>query len=119
MPLRPDLRSKFYGAEWRRYRLTLIGIAGNRCSSCRAELPSSELVGAHITHDPRDMALVSVMCFSCHSRHDAPHAYAVRRRTQAHRDGQLWLLAEIEFAPYPSWMIPRRVLNAGQGRMFE
>ncbi len=115
MPIRPELR-KFYGPTWRRYRRVLLDLAGNKCASCgRAHVM---LNGAHPTHDPKDMALVAVWCPSCHSRHDAPHRLAMMRRTKAKRTGQLWLLPEIEYAPYPTWMIPRRVLAGAQARLF-
>jgi hypothetical protein len=117
VPIRPEFR-KYYLADWQAYRLTLIELAGNRCTKCRALLDSSELTGAHMTHDPRDMALVSVLCFPCHARHDAPHRLAMMRRSRAKRTGQLWLLPELEYAPFPAWAIPRRVLDAAQERMF-
>lgn len=115
MPIRPELRS-YYGAEWRQYRAILLELAGDRCQRCGR--PHPMLNGAHVTHDPRDMELVAVWCPSCHATHDARHAFAVRRRSRARRVGQLWLLPEIEWAPYPSWQIPRRVLTAAQGRLF-
>jgi hypothetical protein len=118
MPLQPELRAKYYGADWRRYRLVLLGIARNRCAHCGAELPSNQLAAAHVTHDPRDMALVRILCFSCHSRLDARHAFAVARRTRARKVGQLWLLDEIEWAETPSWAVPRRVLAARQEALF-
>jgi hypothetical protein len=115
MPIRPELR-RFYNAEWRRYRLQLITLAGGRCQRCKREHPM--LNGAHVTHDPRDMELIMVLCPRCHGQNDAPHAFAMRRRTLAKRVGQLWLLPELEYAPFANWMIPRRVLTAGQGRLF-
>jgi hypothetical protein len=116
MPIRRELRP-YYGAEWRRYRLRLIDIAGGRCSICKAVYLPGELTGMHVTHDPRDMELVAVACFACHARHDAPHRLAMMRRSRAQRTGQLWLLPEIEYAPYAAWMIPRKVLTAGQGSL--
>jgi hypothetical protein len=118
MPLRPELRSQFYGAEWRAYRLRLIAIAQNRCAHCGAELPSPRLSGAHVTHDPRDMELVEVLCFACHARNDSGHRLAMMRRSRARRVGQLWLLPEIEWACFPAWLIPARVLRDAQGRLF-
>jgi len=40
------------------------------------------------------------------------------RRTRARRSGQLWLTPELEYAPYASWMVPRRVLDAAQLGLF-
>jgi hypothetical protein len=74
---------------------------------------------AHVTHDPRNNALVSLWCASCHATHDAPHRLAMWRRSRAKRVGQMWLLPEIEYAPYASWMIPLRVLKTAQGGLFE
>jgi 5-methylcytosine-specific restriction endonuclease McrA len=115
MPIRRELR-RFYGAEWRAYRATLIALAGGKCLECGR--PHAMLNGAHMTHDPRDMALVMVLCPSCHAKHDAPHRVAMMRRNRAKRVGQLWLLPEIEWAPYASWMIPRRVIAGAQERLF-
>jgi hypothetical protein len=115
MPIRPELR-KYYGAAWREYRGMLIALAGDRCTRCGAAHPM--LNGAHVSHDPRDMELVTVWCPRCHARHDAPHRYAMMRRGHAKRVGQLWLFPEVEWAPYASWMIPRRVLRAAQERLF-
>jgi hypothetical protein len=118
MPIRPELR-KYYGPAWRRYRLQLIALAGQRCSVCGDVVAETGgLSGMHVTHDPRDMELVAVACFSCHAKHDALHRLAMMRRSRAKRTGQLWLLPEIEYAPYAAWMIPRRFLDAMQGRLF-
>ena len=116
VPIRPELR-KYYGPKWRRYRKILLEVAGHRCARCRN--PHSHLNGAHVNNDPRDGQLVAVWCPSCHSRHDTPHRVAMTRRTRARRSGQLWLSSEIEWAPYPSWMIPRHVLDERQFEMFE
>jgi hypothetical protein len=118
MPIRPELRKKYYGAEWQRYRLVLLKISGGRCSVCGRRFEPHQLDAAHLTHDPRDMELVSMMCKRDHSRNDALHSFAVRRRTRARRAGQLWLLPEIEYAPFASWMVPRRVLDAAQQKLF-
>jgi hypothetical protein len=115
MPIRPELR-QFYGPEWRRYRVVLIALAGGKCAKCKREHPM--LNGAHTTHDPKDMALVAVWCPSCHARNDAAHRYAMWRRNRARAAGQLWLLPEIEYAPYASWMIPRRVIAGAQEVLF-
>jgi hypothetical protein len=115
MPIRPELR-RYYNAEWRRYVRTLIAITGHRCTICGA--CNFRLTGMHTTHDPRDMELVAIACVGCHARYDAGHALAMRRRGQAKRVGQLWLLPELQWAPYAGWMIPRRVIAAAQGRLF-
>jgi 5-methylcytosine-specific restriction endonuclease McrA len=117
MPIRPEHR-QFYGADWRRYRGILLAIARNRCALCGAQLPSHQLAAAHVTHDPRDMELVRILCISCHSKNDARHSFAVARRTRARSAGQLWLLPELEWAAFPAWEIPRRVLRLAQGSLF-
>jgi hypothetical protein len=109
MPIRAELK-KYYGVEWRRYRLVLIALARNRCAKCGREFPSSQLAAAHITHDPRSSE-VRILCFADHARHDAGHAFAVRRRNRARQVGQAWLWADVEWAPFPAWMRPRRVLE--------
>ena len=116
MPIRPEFR-KFYGRQWRAYRLVLLELAANRCTKCGATHPVLNCAPVH--HDPRDGQLVTVWCPSCHAKHDAPHAYAIRRRTLARRAGQLWLFPEIEWAPFASWMVPRRVLIEAQTKLFE
>lgn len=115
MPIRPELRA-FYGTAWRRQRAEVIAILGAYCRACGREHPRINL--AHTTHDPRDGALVSLWCPSCHATKDAAQRYAMTRRTWARRSGQLWLLPEIEWAPYASWMVPRRVLSEAQGKLF-
>jgi hypothetical protein len=116
MPIRPELRP-YYGAQHRAYRRQLIELLGARCMSCGRE-GARYLNLAHTQHDPRSPELVALWCPACHARHDAPHAYAMTRRSRARRVGQLWLLPEIEWAPFVSWMIPARVLKAGQWRLF-
>jgi hypothetical protein len=116
MPIRPELRH-FYGAAWRAYRLVLLESAGNKCQTCGR--PHRWLNCAHVHHDPRDGQMVAVWCPRCHARHDAPHSYAVRRRTLAKRHGQLWILPEVEFAPFASWMVPRSVIEEAQHKLFE
>lgn len=122
MPIRPELR-KYYGPAWREYRLQLIALNGldadgaTFCQRCAARIYGRDVQAAHVTHDPRNNALVSIWCASCHAAHDAPHRLAMMRRSRARRSGQMWLLPEIEWAPFPSWEVPRRVLDAAQERM--
>ena len=105
MAIRPEHR-KYYGAVWRRFRLELIEKAGGEiCSVCYIELAQG-IQGAHRDHDPRNNASVILMCPGCHASHDAPHRIAVMRRRRATATGQLWLLPELEWAPYASWEIP-------------
>ena len=116
MPIRPKLR-KYYGADWRRYRLTLLEIANNRCAGCGTG--HKYLNAAHVHHDPRNGQLITILCPACHARHDTPQRVAMTRRTRAQRVGQLWLTPELEYAPYASWMIPRRVITAAQFGLFD
>jgi hypothetical protein len=58
------------------------------------------------------------MCNADHNRHDAAHRLAIMRRNRAKRWGQLWLWPEIEYAPYPLWVVPKRVVTEGQMDLF-
>lgn len=109
MPIRPALR-KYYGADWRRFKVELIAARGAICEQCGVEVPHG-INGAHQTHNPRDRRSVKLWCPSCHARHDAPHRIAMMRRTRAAATGQLWLLPELEWAPFASWEIPARVAD--------
>ena len=115
MPIRRELR-KYYGPGWRAYRRALIEQHGSRCSLCFREVPKY-LNLAHLTHDPRNSD-VALLCFACHNRHDAAHRLAIWRRNKARRAGQLWLWPEVEWAPFPLWAVPRKLLAAAQERMF-
>lgn len=115
MPIRPEFR-RYYGPAWRAYRAVLIATHGARCSACGREV-AIYLNLAHLSHDPRSSA-VAFLCPADHNRHDAAHRFAVWRRNRAKRVGQLWLLPEIEYAPYPAWMIPRRVIESAQESLF-
>ena len=90
---------------------------GPKCSKCGIEDSAVNL--AHTTHDPKAGELVALFCASCHSKFDAKQRHAMARRTRAKRVGQLWLLDEIKWAPYPHWEVPRAVLVAAQGRLFD
>lgn len=110
MPIRAEHR-QYYRAEWRAFRLELIERAGGEiCSCCGIELAQG-INGAHQDHDPRNKASVVLMCPSCHARHDAPHRIAITRRRRADQTGQLWLLPELQWAPFASWEIPARVYD--------
>lgn len=116
MAIRRELR-KFYGPAWRAYRKALIGRLGFRCVVCGSDTPRW-LNLAHVTHDPRSSS-VARMCPACHSRHDAPHRLAVWRRNHAKRYGQLWLFPELEWDPFPAWMLPRELrAPSTQERLF-
>lgn len=105
MPLRPEHR-EYYRAEWRAFRLELIAAAGGGiCSVCGVELAQG-INGAHQDHDPKNKQSVCLMCPSCHAHHDAPHRIAIMRRRKAEATGQLWLLPELQWAPFASWEIP-------------
>jgi hypothetical protein len=104
MPIRLEHR-QYYGSVWRAFRLELIREAGGEiCSRCKATVRG--INGAHQNHDPRDRSSVALMCPSCHGRHDARHRLAIWRRRKAEATGQLWLLPEIQWAPFASWEIP-------------
>jgi hypothetical protein len=115
VPIRPELRH-FYDSHWRTYRLALIAIHGSRCSACKRAV-QRYLNLAHLTHDPRSSS-VALMCPACHNRHDSAHRLAIWRRNRARRAGQLWLMPELEYAPYPAWMIPRGVSDSRQEVLF-
>lgn len=116
MPIRPELRHLYRGPEWQAQRAAAIERAGGRCATCRHEHPM--LNGAHKNHDPHDPRSVIAWCPACHARHDAPHRVAVMRRTRARREGQLWLLPELEYAADPFWMIPRAAQRGTQQELF-
>jgi hypothetical protein len=63
---------------------------------------------AHKRHEAgrRDAFAVEWLCPPCHGRNDTPQRIAATRRRFARRAGQLWLLPEIEYAPFPLWEIP-------------
>jgi hypothetical protein len=110
LPLRREHR-KFYGRQWRVFRLKLIEAAGGEiCSRCGIELAGG-INGAHTDHDPRNPASVALMCPGCHARHDAPHRIAIQRRRKAKQTGQLWLGPEFEWSPYAAWEIPGWVFD--------
>ena len=104
MPIRPEHR-KYYGHAWRKFRLELIEQAGGEiCSVCLHQIKGVN--GAHTGHDPRDSSSVVLMCPRDHARHDARHRMAIMRRRRATATGQLWLLPELEWAPFAVWEIP-------------
>jgi RNase P subunit RPR2 len=118
MSIRAEYR-KFYGPAWRRYRSRLLELRGAWCRDCgRAIAKYANL--SHETHDPVNSS-VRIRCAACHTRADAPHRAAVLRRRRAEASGQLWLLAEIEFAATPAWALPARVFSElwGAGRQGE
>lgn len=110
MPIRKEHR-RFYGPQWRAYRLELIERAGGEiCSQCGIELAQG-INGAHQDHDPSNKSSVRLMCPSCHAAHDAPHRVAIQRRRKAASVGQAWLLPELEWAPFAAWEIPGWVFD--------
>jgi hypothetical protein len=116
LPLRREVR-KFYDKAWRDYRQVLMSINGTACSVCLCDVPRY-LNFAHLTHDPRNNALVAGMCASCHAIHDTKQRIAMTRRTRARRAGQTWLWVEVEWAPYPESFWPRRVIMSRQLDLF-
>jgi hypothetical protein len=115
MPIRRELRA-FYGPEWRAYRRALIEKHGPICTVCGARV-EKYINLAHRTHDPKS-GIVALMCPADHNRHDAAHRLAIWRRNRARDAGQLWLLPEIEHAPYAPWMIPQVAAAAAQEALF-
>ncbi len=103
MPIRPEFR-KYYRADWRRFRVALIGSVGNVCESCKR--PHKMLNVTHLNNDPADWRNIAVLCPSCHSKRDVGQKVAVARRTRAYRRGQLWLSDELEFAHLPARLLP-------------
>jgi hypothetical protein len=117
MPIRAEYRALgFYGPAWRRYRMRLLELRGAWCRDCgRAIAKYANL--CHETHNPVTSS-VRIVCPGCHARRDAPHRAAVLRRRRAEASGQLWLLAEIEFAATPAWALPARAFAGAQGELF-
>lgn len=110
MPIRKEHR-RFYGAQWRAFRLKLIEQAGGEiCSKCGIELAQG-INGAHQDHDPTNPTSARLMCPSCHAAHDAPHRIAIQRRRKAEHEGQAWLLPELEWAPFAEFEIPGWILD--------
>jgi hypothetical protein len=110
---------KYYGPTWRAFRLALIAAHGAICTHCGREV-AAYLNLAHLDHDPRSPR-TALLCPACHNRHDAAFRLAVYRRNRARRDGQMWLLAELEYAPYPAWLVPRNAraaVDLAQGDLF-
>lgn len=105
MPIRPEHR-QFYGKAHRAFRLALIEKAGGEiCSKCGIELAAGINL-AHLDHDPQSERNRVLLCPSCHAAHDAKHCLAIQRRRRAAATGQLWLLPEMEWAPFAQWEIP-------------
>jgi hypothetical protein len=123
MPLRPAVRP-LYGHAWRAFRDAFAAEVPPVCGECGARREKGMNL-AHRTHDPlrRDRLGLAWKCPTCHAIHDTPQRIAMTRRTKARKVGQLWLLPEIEYAPYPLWEIPdellAEVLKALQEDLFE
>ena len=108
MPIAKELNF-YYGRTWREYRASLIRAHGSRCSACKRDVPAY-LNLAHLNHDQKTSE-IALLCMACHNRHDARYRLAIWRRRKAERDGQLWLMPEIEWAPLPRWRVPDRVIQ--------
>jgi len=106
MPIRAEYR-KYYDARWRKFRLSMLEAAGNVCQMCHH--PHRLLNVAHLSHDPADRVALTVLCPSCHSKHNAAQRVAMARRTRARKRGQLWLTDELEVAPMPVRLWPLRL----------
>lgn len=116
--IRPEYR-RFYGRDWRRYRLRLLELRGAWCRDCGHAIARYANL-SHETHDPLNSS-VRIRCAACHARADARHRAAVVRRKRAAAAGQLWLMPEIEWAAAPAWAIPAGALRAihAQRELFE
>jgi hypothetical protein len=117
MPIAPDLRRKYYGPAWQRFRRALIERHGTVCPGCRTDWPRY-LNLCHLDHDPRVSSRVGLLCPVCHGRYDSRQTVAVSRRTRARRNGQLWLSVELEFAPVPESLWPKSAIRELQGELF-
>ena len=93
MPIRAEIRGH-YGAAHRRLRAALIDELGPRCQKCKRLHPRINL--AHLTHDATNLVAVTLLCPSCHAKHDTHQRVAMTRRTRARRDGQMWLTPQVE-----------------------
>jgi 5-methylcytosine-specific restriction endonuclease McrA len=106
MPIRPEYR-KYYGARWRKFRLTMLEAAGHVCQVCHQ--PHRLLNVVHLSNDPADRSRLTVLCPRCHSKLNSAHCTAMARRTRARQRGQLWLTDELEVAPVPVRLWPMRL----------
>jgi hypothetical protein len=106
MPIRAEYR-KYYDARWRKLRLTMLEAAGHVWQMCHR--PHRLLNVAHLSPDPADRTALTVLCPSCHSKHNAAQRLAMTRRTRARKRGQMWLSSELEVAPTPVRLWPMRL----------
>jgi hypothetical protein len=87
----------------------MIAAHGAVCAHC-GRTATAYLNLAHLDHDQRSPR-TALLCVGCHNTHDAAYRLAMARRDRARRYGQLWLLPELEYAPFPAWRMPPRVRN--------
>jgi hypothetical protein len=116
VPIRAEYRT-YYGPDWRRFRARLIETRGAWCRDCLRQI-AKYINLCHETHDPVTSS-IRIVCAACHARRDAPHRLAVRRRREAQRAGQGWLLPELEHAAAPAWAIPAAAFAGAQGELFQ
>src|SRR5579885_714368 len=110
MAIPPEYR-KYYDARWRKFRLAALAAAGNVCQRCGK---SHRLLNvAHLSHDPADRFSVVAVSLKKKSKNDTTQRLEMPRRTRANKRGQLWLLDEIQFAPFPvrTWPVRLRQLD--------
>lgn len=108
MPIRAAHR-QFYGKAWKLFRLELIARHGKTCADCGLD---HELInGAHLDHNPKSTRRVALLCPRCHARHDTGHRIAIMRRNRATAAGQLWLMPEMEWAPFAEFEIPGPIFD--------
>jgi hypothetical protein len=126
MPLRAEVRA-LYGAEWRRFREQYAKKHPPVCAECSRLRDEGRLTNAfglpglvthwkmnlcHLTHDPHRRDRLAWLCPRHHALHDNSQRIAMWRRGEAQRAGQLWLLPEVEFAPFALWEIPEDAIEA-------
>jgi hypothetical protein len=111
LPIRPENRAFYRGAEYLAFRAAVRERAGDRCEVCGAKngepkaSPDKRFVCglSHTDQDPRkhDVKLARWLCKGCHLAHDRANNYARSRRLKARAVGQAWISEELETAEMP------------------
>ena len=100
MRIRAEFR-KFYRADWRRFRLAVLEVAGNVCQRCPR--PHRMLNVARLSHDPADRS-ESRFYARVVTPAMTPNSGLPRRDERAR--GQLWLSVDLELAAVPARLLP-------------